>query len=161
MVQASRSCGAFMRKIFRSDVQTGPNELGPDIVRDNAWIRSDEADQTPRRGQVTHGIKSAGDQLPLMKVTKEDTERGDAACPCTGREYLATALHMRRIDAAPVATVPLANDREKFPGGLDRCLRYSSASRLVKSDGFKLWRRPDAHRMDSRIRSYNFARDCD
>jgi len=97
-------------KIVGYEVEAGPDQLGPDIVGDDARVGADQSDQALRRGQMPHGIKPSRNQLPLLKITKEDPQRGDAARTSTWGEYLASASNMNRIDASPVSTMPLTDD---------------------------------------------------
>ena len=107
---------AFFRKIIGSQVKAGPDELGPNIVSDGARVGADQCKQALGRDHAPHRIESARDQLPLLEIAKEHAKDGDAASACAGRENLAAALHMNRIDAAPIASMPLTNDGNGFRG---------------------------------------------
>jgi hypothetical protein len=63
---------------------------------------------------MPHGIKSSRDQLPLLKIAKEYPQRGDAARASAWGEYLASASNMDWIDASPVSTMPLTDNRDEF-----------------------------------------------
>ena len=111
---------ALFRKIIGSQVKAGPDELGPDIVCDGSWVRANKRKQALGRDHAAHRIEPSRDQLPLLEIAKEDAKDGNASGTRAGRKDLAAALHMSRIDTAPIAAMPLANDgngfRSQVPG---------------------------------------------
>ena len=107
---------AYFRQVIDSQVKAGPDELGPDIVCDGSRVRPNKREQALRCDHAAHRIESPRDQLPLLEVAEEHTKNGDAASACAGRENLAAALHMNRIDTAPIASMPLADGRHRFRG---------------------------------------------
>ena len=62
-------------KIVGNKVETGPDQLGPDIVGDDARVGADQGEQALRRSQVSCGIEPSRDQLPLLEIAKEDAKR--------------------------------------------------------------------------------------
>src|ERR1700674_3744029 len=103
---------AYFRHVIDSQVKAGPDELRPDIVCDGSWVLPNKRKQALRCDHAAHRIESSRDQLPFLEAAEEHTKNGDATSACAGRENLAAALHMNRIDAAPIASMPLTNDRD-------------------------------------------------
>jgi len=101
-------------KIVGNEVEASPDGLGPHIVGDDPRVGADQSGETLRYGQMPHGIEPSRDQVPLLKIPKEDPQRGGAARASAWGEYLASASNMNGIDASPVPTMPLADDGDEF-----------------------------------------------
>jgi hypothetical protein len=67
------------RQIRGLQVEPCPQQLGPEVVRNDAGVRPNERADTPRRRQGTDGIEAARDPLPLLAVMKEGADRHDVA----------------------------------------------------------------------------------
>src|SRR5580698_5016561 len=105
---------AYFRQVICGQVETGPDELGPDILRDGTRVRAYQRKNALGCDHAPHRVKSSRNKLPLLEVAKEYAKDGNAPRTCAGREDLAAALHMNRIDAAPIASMPLADDGHRF-----------------------------------------------
>jgi len=66
---------AATREVVGYEVEAGPDQLGPDIVGDDARVGADQGEQALRRSQVSYGIEPSRDQLPLLEIAKEDAKR--------------------------------------------------------------------------------------
>src|ERR1019366_56701 len=105
---------AFLREIIASEVEASPNELGPHIISDRAWVGADKREQALGCNHASHRIESARNQFPLLEITKEHAKNGNPPGARVGCEDLPAALHMNRLDAAPIASMPLTDDGYGF-----------------------------------------------
>jgi hypothetical protein len=117
-------------QIVGSQIKAGPDELGPNVVSDGPRVRPYQCEDALGGDHTTHRIESSRDKLPLLDVTKEHAKDGNAAGPCAGRENLAAALYVNWIYAAPVATMPLTNDRYGFGSEFSRPISRRSDLRM-------------------------------
>src|SRR5271167_751695 len=92
-------------------VEARPQQLGPDIVGDYAWVGADESADAARGGQRASGIEPSGDPAPLLAVAEE------LACP--GEQAALGARHQRIPDAVSQGVVVLGvvADAQAVDGG--------------------------------------------
>jgi hypothetical protein len=63
---------------------------------------------------ASHRIESARDHFPLLETTKEHSKNGNPPGMRVRCEDLPAALHMNRVDAALISSMPLTDDGYGF-----------------------------------------------
>lgn len=79
-------------------VQSGPQELGPDLVGDHTRVRAEECTDAARGGRHPVGVETARQPLPLLTVHEEPAQRGDS--PGLGRSLQRLAELSPQPDSA-------------------------------------------------------------
>src|ERR1700682_6301228 len=73
-------------------VEARPQQFGPDIVGDDAWVGADQSADGARGGQRAGGIEPSGDPAPLLAVAEEVARPGEQAALRARHQRLADAV---------------------------------------------------------------------
>lgn len=120
----SRLCLAGFRRGLKAE--SGPQQLGPDIVGGHPWSRTDQGVDTARQGENTRGVEPAGQQpLPFLDVPEEDHYSAYEGGLLLGLEGLAE-VPVEAAGAHDVVADLHAVDgrdpgRARPPAGLEQC----------------------------------------
>ncbi|MFE0514157.1 hypothetical protein [Streptomyces sp. NPDC058964] len=60
-----------LRKICGRQIQSGPQQLGPDLVRNHAPVWAEQSGDAARGGQRALGVEPPGQTFPLLAVSEE------------------------------------------------------------------------------------------
>ena len=94
---------AVFRNIVRREIQSGPDELGPDIIRNDPRIWSDLGKHALGCDKATNRIEAPGNHLPLLQVAEKDTKHREMAGVSAGGKRLTLVFDVGRSFGAPVS----------------------------------------------------------
>ena len=74
--------GSLRRQVACSDVQSGPDQLGPHVIRQNTRIAAYKCTQRSRNTERDMRIERPWDCLPVLQVAEEGPAAHRACRPC-------------------------------------------------------------------------------